>query len=372
MAVIPDDSTIKRIAFSRIKGISMATAGELLRRVGSPERFFELPQSALASLSGLDSRVLDDAYRRTLVDSARREAEFTKANGITVRFCTDDNYPRRMLECEDAPALLYSIGTCDLDIRHSVAIVGTRHATAYGLDFVKHLVRDLADMIDDLVIVSGLAYGIDVAAHRAALDCGVPTVAVMAHGLNTIYPSDHRSTAAKMVAEGGAIVTEYASDAAIHRGNFLARNRIVAGLADAVVVVESDIRGGALATARIASAYNREVFAVPGRTTDTYSRGCNALVANHTASVIRSAEDLTDTLGWVVKSQQGRQTKLTFEMSDEQQSVVNYINAHPDHTINDISVGLGIPYKQLASLLFEMEMSDMLITLPGGRYSVIV
>ncbi|MDE5555469.1 MAG: DNA-processing protein DprA [Muribaculaceae bacterium] len=251
-----------------------------------------------------------------------------------------------------------------------MAIVGTRHATPYGLDFVNHFVAELAERLDNLIVVSGLAYGIDVAAHRAALDNNVPTVAVVAHGLNTIYPADHRSTAAKIVNSGGAIVTEYTSDATIHRSNFLARNRIVAGLSDAVIVVESDIKGGALATARIAAAYNREVFAVPGRTTDTYSRGCNDLIASQSASIIRSADDLIETLNWTSRPKEFTQHELAFDMTPEQKSIADYITSHPDHTVNDICIGLGIPFSQLSAMLFEMEMSDMLITLPGGRYAV--
>lgn len=363
--------TVARIAFSKIKGINRTTAARILGRLGSPEAFFTFPAHAIASACGLDSRLCSASTRLELINAARREARFVEEKSIDIHFVDEPSYPRRLVDCDDAPALLYSIGACNLDSLHSIAIVGTRHATPYGLDFVNRLVDDLAARLDSLVIISGLAYGIDIAAHRAALKAGVPTVAVMAHGLNTIYPADHRSTAADIVKSGGAIVTEYSSDQPIHKGNFLARNRIVAALADVVIVIESDIRGGALVTARIASAYNREVMAVPGRTTDTYSRGCNGLIADKAASILRSADDIIAAMGWTEKPQPSQQPELSFSLTPEQQTVAQHIAAHPEHTINDICIALDIPYGRLSSMLFEMEMADLIITLPGGRYTLI-
>lgn len=364
------DPLVARIAFSKIKGINISTATRLLDRIGNPESFFTLPASSLAAACGIGSRICDDNYRLGVLEAAREESLFVTGNSINALFLDSDKFPRRLTECDDAPPLLYSLGKANLNSLHSIAIVGTRHATPYGLDFIKHFVRDLSSSLDSLLIISGLAYGIDVAAHRAALEQAVPTVAVVAHGLNTIYPADHRSTAARIINEGGGIVTEYGSDTAIHKGNFLARNRIVAGLADVVVIVESDIKGGAMVTARIAGAYNREVMAVPGRTTDTYSRGCNALIADRTASIVRSAEDLIDAMNWTACPQPSEQQTISFDMTPEQKSVADYITAHPDQTVNDICVGLNMPYSHLSAMLFEMEMSDMIIMLPGGRYAV--
>ncbi len=358
------------IAFSKIKGINVSTATHLLGLIGSAEAFFTMPEAALAAMTRLDRKVCDTAYRCGLLEGAGKEARFIKSKSICARFIGNDNYPRRLRECDDAPAMVYQTGGCKLDAMHVVSIVGTRHATPYGIDFVKHLVTDLASSLDSLVIISGLAYGIDVAAHKAALEDGVPTVAVVAHGLNMIYPADHRDIAARIVGAGGAIVTEYTTDATIHRSNFLARNRIVAGLADATIIVESDRKGGAMSTARIASAYGREVMAVPGRTIDTYSRGCNDLIANQTATLIRSADDLIDALGWTARPKTETQTTISFDMTPEQKIIADYIETHPDHTVNDICVGLGMSVNSLSSILFEMEMADMIITIPGGRYAV--
>lgn len=364
------DPLVARIAFSKVKGINYSTASRILAAIETPGRFFTLPSSTLSACCGINSRICDISLRLSLLQEAEKEAFFVKSKSINARFIGTDDYPRRLCDCDDAPAMLYSIGNCNPDSLHTVAIVGTRHATPYGLDFVRHLVKDLSDRLDSLIIISGLAYGIDVAAHRAALDNGVSTMAVVAHGLDTIYPADHRSTAAKIVKQGGAIITEYPSESPIHPGKFLARNRIVAGLADAVIVVESDIKGGALSTAANASAYNREVMAVPGRTTDTYSRGCNELIANQTASIIRSADDLISAMNWTQRQQSDKQTVLTFEMTPEQQTIADHIISNPEHTVNDICVSLGMPFNQLSSILFDMEMNDMIITLPGGRFAV--
>ncbi len=363
-------ATLYQIAFSQIKGINLSTGRQLLNRIGNPENFFSLSPSVLAATSGLDTRHTATEYRKNLLEHSADELRYITQKNITARFFTEENYPKRLLECEDGPTMLYSIGNCNLDSLHAIAVVGTRHATPYGIEFTKELISDLAAKLDSLVIISGLAYGIDIAAHRAALDNNVPTVAVVAHGLNTIYPADHRQTAAKIVKENGGIITEYRSDADIHKGNFLARNRIVAGLADAVVIVESDIRGGAMTTARIASAYNREVMAVPGRTIDTYSRGCNELIAQCTAQVVRSADDIISAMNWTARAVENTQQSMQFEITPEQRHIMEYITQHPGHTHNEISVNLGIPIQHLTATLFNMELADLIITLPGGRYDV--
>lgn len=365
------DPPVARIAFSKIKGINFSTASRLLGMLGSPEQFFTMQPAALQASCGIDRRICDTGYRQSLLDAAEQESIYIKSKSISARFVGDDGYPRRLADCDDAPAMLYSVGPCNLNCLHSVAIVGTRHATPYGLDFVKHLVADLAATVDSLVIVSGLAYGIDVAAHRAALENGIPTVAVVAHGLNTIYPADHRDTAAHIVSQGGAIVTEYTSDSTIHRGNFLARNRIVAGLCDCTVVVESAAHGGALATARIASDYNRDVFAVPGRLSDPYSAGTNRLIASRTASLLPDADFLIQAMGWTPAAAPANEEPRLFRpVSDEEQRLLDIVAANPTFTSADIAAALAMPYARVADMLFRMEMDDMLISIPGGRYAL--
>lgn len=365
------DADDYKLAFSMVRGLNVTTASQLLSRVGSEENFFAANDSALTAMTLLNKKVISSDYREQLLRQAVSERAFTDDAKIERCYFTEDNYPRRLKECNDAPVMLYKLGSVDLDSAHIVAIVGTRHATAYGVEFTSHLVETLSEKIDNLVIVSGLAYGIDVAAHRAALKCGVPTVGVMAQPLNSIYPADHRDVAAKMINAGGALVTEYTTSDAIHKGNFLARNRIIAGLCDATIVVESDLRGGAMATARIASAYDREVFAVPGRVNDRYSHGCNQLIANQTANLLTNADDIIAMLGWKCKPTEGEQQELTFSLPPEQEVLLNHIKEHPEYTINDLIVKLGKSYSDLSDLLFQLEMSGCITAIPGGRYAYI-
>lgn len=367
---MPMNTIAKDIAFSMAKGMQGATALEMLRRIGSPEAFCDLPKSHLAALAAHDCEIFNEAYRRDLAEKANAEAVFVENNKIKTLFIGRENYPRRLSMCDDAPTLLYKLGSCKLDARHTVGIVGTRHATTYGIDFTRRLVADLAKRIDDLVIVSGLAFGIDVAAHKAALEHDVPTVGVLAHGLQMIYPAEHRDVAARMVKNGGALLTEYTSTARIFRGNFLARNRIVAGLCDCIVVAESDYRGGAMATANIARQYDREVMALPGRTTDLYSRGTNRLISNNTAALITCADDLIRCMGWQPKADAEQDTPKLFKpMTTEQKIIYDFIVAHPEATGNDICVALGITYASFSNTIFELEMDDAILALPGGRYA---
>lgn len=364
------ESLRHKIAFSLAKGMVGDTALSMLRRAGSAQAFFQFTTGQLSALTSSRSQIFTDSYRSELLKRAEREELFVTSNGIKAMWLGEDTYPQRLANCPDAPVMLYSLGRCDLNFQHAVAIVGTRHATHYGIEFTAKLVSDLARKLPGVAIVSGLAYGIDVAAHRAALDADTPTVAVMAHGLNTIYPSEHRTMAARIVEKGGAIVTEYTSDYQLNRGSFLARNRIVAGLCDCTVVVESDYKGGALATARIASAYNRDVFAVPGRTTDIYSRGTNRLIANNAAALITCADDLIACMNWTAHAEEPEQPALFIPLSDEQQAIIDFITERPDCTINDICVGLGINYASASDRIFQLELADRLAMLPGGRFSI--
>ncbi len=371
-----DSSILRRMAFSQIKGIDLSKARQLVGLVGDVDAFFDLHARQLWQLIGSQRDFCSDASRAHCIDVAAAEIPFINKNGVDALFYDDDAYPRRLLECDDAPAMLYRLGGCDLNARHVVSVVGTRRATAYGCRFTADLIAGLAERLDDLVVVSGLAYGIDVAAHRAALQAGVPTVAVVAHGLRTLYPADHRDVARRILEQGGAIVTEYTSGAPVHRGNFLARNRIVAGLADALVLVESDAKGGAMVTASIASAYNRDVFALPGRVTDRYSRGANALIQTNRAVMLRDADDLVDAMNWEVKPHPGSQGAFDFAgmdshaISPEMEVIVGYLRENPAATANDMVAALSIPYRQLSARIMEMEMDDLIMALPGGTYQL--
>ena len=365
------DKTLYQIAFSRIKGINLQVAENILQHTGSEEQFFTLTSKELVHLlPQLPKAMMAESYRQSLLDIANKELEFMVEGHVDGVYFTDPRYPIRLSECEDAPLMLYSIGNTDINAAHVISIVGTRHATPYGMDFVEHLVNDLADKLgSDTVIVSGLAYGIDVTAHRAAMKAGLPTVGTLAHGLNTLYPAAHRTTAADMVHNGGMLLTEYMSQDAIHRGNFIARNRIVAGMCDCVVVAESAERGGALTTASLALSYSRDVMALPGRISDPRSRGCNALIARNQAALITCADDLINAMGWepIHPDEEGSQPELPLLGKDEQR-ILDYLHEHGEGSLNQMCVDLAIHISQLVGMLMSMEFDGHIITYPGGKY----
>lgn len=363
-----DDSLILQVAFSSLRGMTAALAREILARVGDERRFFDMSERQLSAVMGCKSRLFDDKLRKDALILGEREADFLAAGNVTPLYFTDGGYPARLDGCDDAPVMLYALGDTDLNGSRIVSVVGTRHATPYGLSFIRDFIGRLKEQVDDLIIVSGLAYGIDVAAHREAIACDVPTVGVLAHGLTTIYPAVHRNVAVAMTRNSGMLITEYRSDAPVHKGNFLARNRIVAGISDCLVVVESARKGGALVTARIASGYDRDVFAVPGRAGDTYSEGCNRLIINNTAAMVTSADDLIDAMGWPRRDPEGSQLDLPLDLTPEQKNVIDYLTLHEDVVINRMSVDLDRPIAKLMALLVDMEFSGLVINLPGGRY----
>lgn len=358
-----------RIAFSALKGMTPRLANSLLQVIGTEENFFNAHERHLAAIAGGRNRLFDTEYRANILEKAKTEASFISRNHVTPIYFTDPTYPARLLECDDAPLMLYTLGNCDLNSAHMVSIVGTRHATPYGVDFVTSVVEDLSKKLDNLVIISGLAYGIDITAHRSALHFGTSTVAVLGHGLNTIYPAAHRSTAAEMVKTGNSmLVTDYMSQDVLHRGNFLARNRIVAGMCDCLIVAESADKGGALVTAKIAAAYNRDVAALPGRRSDKYSMGCNKLIAGNIATLITDADDLIKHMRWTPKQIEGTQNELTLTLSPEEESVINHLTNAGEGTLNKMSVDLNIPIHRLMTLLVDMEFRNLLLTYPGGKY----
>lgn len=364
-----EDSLVYRIAFASLRGINRVMAEQLLAHFGDERNFFEATERQLSSVMGLKSRLFDDAYRKSLIERGKREADFLMSSGVKTLYFTDEQYPQRLCDADDAPLMLFSIGGADLNQGRVVSIVGTRHATPYGVDFVNNLIADLrAVMTEPLTIVSGLAFGIDAAAHAASLKLNIPTVGVLAHGLNTIYPAQHRQLAADMVHSGGALLTEYTSFDPIHKGNFVARNRIVAGLCDCIVVAESAEKGGALITAGIASDYNRDVFALPGRTSDRFSAGCNALIARNVAAMARDASDIVKAMNWKVKDSEPQQLSLFNDLSPEEQAVVDYLTTNGEGQLNQISIALNQNVGRTMSLLIDMEFKGMLLTYPGGKY----
>ena len=344
-------------------------ATQILNRIGSEEEFFTLSQAALSSKLEFSGRITDSTYRSELLDKARAEMAFVESNKVRCLYFTDDSYPQRLLECDDAPVMLYALGNAEINAPHIISIVGTRNATVYGVNFINRLIDELSERLDNTVIVSGLAFGCDITAHRRAMELGLPTIGVVAHGLDTLYPAEHRNYAARMVQNGGMIIPDYLHGTPPHRGNFLARNRIVAGMADCIVVAESAARrGGALHTAKLGMLYNRDVFALPGRTSDLYSGGCNMLIRTNVAHLIESADDLITAMNWQCRPPEGEQHSLFPELTPQQQLVIDHIRLKGEAQINSLTATLGLPTGQLMALLVEMEFKGLLLSLPGARY----
>ncbi len=361
-------SLLHKIAFSSLRGMTPRLAEALLTHIGDEERFFAAGEQQLSAMAGCRNKLFDNSYRQEILGKAAKELDFITQNSIKPVYITDKDFPARLAECDDAPIMLYTLGDCNLNASKAISIVGTRHATPYGVDFVMNLVDTLAKKLDDIIIISGLAYGIDIAAHRAALHSGVPTVAVLAHGLNTIYPAAHRSAAVEIVRNSGALVSDYMSQDALHKGNFVARNRIVAGLCDCIVVAESAEKGGALITAGIASGYNRDVMALPGRTSDKFSQGCNKLIGDNVAALISSGDDLIRLMGWTTRETEGSQPELPLELTPDEATIIEYLGKHGEGSLNRMCVDLDIPVYRLTPILVDMEFKGLVLPYPGGKY----
>jgi DNA processing protein len=369
------DELLCRIALLLHHGVGAMLFRQLLSRYGSATAVFQASPSELYALPKVGP-ALSESIRQpqTLLDRARRELDFVEEHHIRVLAFDDPTYPHRLAPCPDAPALLYALGPVPLDAPHTVAIVGTRRCTQYGRDQVQALVHDLREQLPDTLIVSGLALGIDGVAHSASLEHDLPTVGVLAHGLDTIYPAAHRQMAAEMVRRGG-LLTEYPSHAHVDRGNFLARNRIIAGLADVTLVAESSSKGGALVTAQIAFGYGREVCAFPGRATDDRSRGCNELIRRQTAALVTSAADLMEHMGWTAadRPQPARQQELWFDEADmppEQRQLIDYLRRRGDADITELADALALDAGRLYELLLQLEMDNRIRTTKGNRYEL--
>lgn len=308
---------------------------------------------------------------RAAIEHAQKELDFIEKHSVQLYYYKDSNYPYRLAQCTDAPLLLYAKGNVEVNPKHVVSIVGTRMPSERGKDWCRQLVIDLASHIPDLTIVSGLAYGIDVIAHKAALESGIPTIIIPAHGLDRIYPSTHRNVAIQALAKGG-ILTEYTTGTEPERHNFVARNRIVAGMADAVVVVESKSKGGSLITAQMAQDYNRDVFALPGRFNDTCSAGCNELIKRNKAQLIECAEDLIAAMGWETGIKQPTQTtmlELMYNLTDQQHQLINLLRESEDGMhINQLVMETRLAYNMVSSELVMLELQDVVKSMPGGMW----
>jgi DNA processing protein len=356
-----------KIALTLIPNIGDILAKRLVAYCGGVEAVFNEKKAALEKIPGIGTAYANSIINHTAFNRAEEEIKFIEKNNITPLFYLDSNYPKRLSHCEDNPVMLYFKGNCNLNAEKIISIVGTREATEYGKRMCEKLIADLA--IHHVTIISGLAYGIDICAHKAALDNKLPTVCTLAHGLDRMYPAVHKNTAEKMLENGGWL-TDFTSNTIPDRENFPRRNRIVAGISDATIVIESKKSGGSLITADIANSYNRDVFAFPGRVDDVCSEGCNAIIKQNKAALIQSAADLVYILGWeqTKKANAPQQKQLFIELSNEEETLVNALKEKESVGIDDLCFIAKLPMSKVSALLLTLEFSGIVRSLPGKAY----
>jgi DNA processing protein len=360
-----------KVALTKIPLVGAVTAKNLVSYCGGPREVFEAKKSTLQKIPGVGERTAASILDKSSLTAAEAEINFIEDNGIQPLFYLDKNYPQRLRPFNDAPVMLYYKGTANLNHQRTVAIVGTRTPSPHGLSICEELVEDL--LVYKPLILSGLAYGIDVAAHRKCLEKGLETVAVLGHGLARMYPPQHRKVALDMCSQGG-LLTEFASHVSPEKENFPMRNRIVAGLSDALIVVETATRGGSIITARQANGYNREVFAVPGRVKDKFSQGCHLLIKNNLATLVENAADVATFMRWNQPGTDAKgkgatlQPELFLTLSDEEKQVVDLIHENEEIGVDQLSYLTKTSNSELASLLLNLEFKGLVRSLPGKRY----
>ncbi len=363
-----EDELYYKIALSLVPGIGGVLARNLLAYTGSPKQVFSESYNALVKIPGIGEVNAKRLKQKGIFTKADQELEFIGKYNIDVRFYADKNYPRRLKPCPDAPIIVYLKGNMNLDEQRVVNIVGTRNATEYGRKICDELIHGFSERNYPLLILSGLAYGIDIYAHKTALKYHIPTVGVVGHGLDKIYPSVHTDTARRMLELGG-LVTDFPSGTKIEPANFIRRNRIIAGLADATIVVESAEKGGALITAEIASSYNRDVFAFPGRVNEPYSRGCNKLIRLNGASLIQGIDDLEYFMGWEThETEKAVQSTIFIDLTPEEEEIVELLKQEGELFIDQISSELKMPGSKVSTILLNLEFKNVLVALPGKTY----
>jgi DNA processing protein len=363
-----------QIALTLLPNIGDVTAKNLVAYSGSAEAIFKEKKSSLIKIPGIAEKTADSLLRELVkseyLKRAEKELIFMEENSVKPIFFTDQEYPSRLKFCNDSPILLYYKGNADLNAAKVVSVVGTRTPTEYGKKLTEQFINDLSDT--GILIVSGLAYGIDVLAHKKSLENKLDTVGVVAHGLDRIYPSVHEDIAYKMQKQGG-ILTDYLSETNPDRENFPSRNRIVAGMCDALVVIETKLRGGSLITAEIANSYGRDVFAFPGRTNDEFSGGCNAFIKRNKAALIENAADLLYVMNWAnnkKKESTNKQIPLLINLTDKEQKIADTFKDKQSVHIDEICHLAGFSMSEAATTLLQMEFNNVVKSLPGKMYEL--
>jgi DNA processing protein len=362
------------LALQRVEGVGDIVAKKLINHCGSAKEVFRSKPQLLKSIDGVGDILIKNLKEASVHQKAEQELKFIQDEKISFCYYQDENYPGRLKHCIDGPILIFTSGNIDLNNRRIISIVGTRQITSYGTEFCKKLIEDLA--VFNPIIVSGFAYGVDIVAHQAAMDNNLQTIGVLAHGLNQIYPKTHKKYVAKMEQNGG-FLTEFWSLSNPDKENFVRRNRIVAGISEATIVIESAEKGGSLITANVANDYSRDVFAVPGRTTDKFSQGCNDLIKTQRAQLMTSAADLIYNLNWQLeintKSHYDKsiQKQLFVSLDFEEQKIYDYLQKNGKQLLDIIALECDFPIFKISSILLNMELKGVIRPLPGKLFEAI-
>jgi len=364
------------LALQKVEGVGDIVAKKLLTHCGNAETIFKTKSSQLSSIDGIGSVLLSKLKNKTIFEKAEAELKFINKNEINVAFFQDDNYPDRLKHCIDGPLLLFTSGNIDFKTRKIISIVGTRQITSHGTEFCKKLISDLAPL--NPIIVSGFAYGVDIVAHQAAIEHGLQTIGVVAHGLDQIYPGVHKKYVSKMEINGG-FMTEFWSKTNPEKENFVKRNRIVAGMSEATIVIESAEKGGSLITANLANDYNRDVFAVPGRTSDKFSQGCNNLIKTQKANLLTGAADIVYILNWDLEGiasnsrndKKPVQKQLFVTLENDEQKIYDYLLKSGKEILDVIALECDFPIYKISGILLNMELKGVIRPLPGKLFEAI-
>lgn len=359
------------LALAKVEGVGAILAKKLIHHFGTAEEVFKAPKNILTKIDGIGSILYKNFQSKTPFQQASTELKFIEKEAIQCFYFQEDTYPEKLKHCQDGPIILFGGGNLDLNKPKTISIVGTRNVTSYGQDFCKKLLEEIAPL--NPTIISGFAYGVDIVAHTAAIDLGLQTVGVLAHGLNQIYPSSHKKHMAAMEKKGG-FLTEFWSNSNPEKENFVRRNRIVAGISEATIVIESAEKGGSLITANLANDYNRDVFAVPGRITDKYSQGCNNLIKTQKAHLLTSAADLIYILNWrdeLKPREKVIQKQLFVELEETEQQIYDFLLKNGKEHLDIIAINCEIPVFRISSILITMELKGVVRPLPGKLFEAI-
>jgi DNA processing protein len=358
---------IFKIAFANLHGIGPSRGTQLISKTGSIEEFFSLTPKEIFLRTGIAKSIIQNLNRDKALQEAEQQFNFNQKNEIRTHFFLDSDYPRRLKQCPDLPMILFSKGNVKLNQERIVSVVGTRNQTDYGKLILEHLIQSFSG--NNILVVSGLAYGIDISAHRLCIENGISTLGVLGHGLDRIYPAKHKNTAITMLERGG-LLTEYGIGTNPDRENFPMRNRIVAGMADATIVIESKAKGGSMITAELANDYNRDVFAFPGDVNRPYSEGCNKLIQQEKAHLITNGNEFLKFMNWSFKAENPKQKMLFEHFDEDEKMILEILSNQSDIHVDVLSMRTQISASKMNVILFNLEMKNAVKHFSGRRYSL--